>query len=69
MKNEMQSPLIAAEACDMLRVSTRTLYRYVRARKLAAIKLDGKLLFERTAIERFKEKRTCGPRSSVRLMP
>jgi excisionase family DNA binding protein len=46
------------EVSDYLGVSTRTLYRYVKSRKLTAIKLDGDLRFRTEDVERFLEKRT-----------
>ena len=54
---ERDSPMITKEVCGELRVNKRTLYRYAKSRKLTYIKMDGRLLFERADVERFKEKR------------
>jgi len=50
--------MTAEEVCDELRITLRTLYRYVKSRKLTCVKMDGRLLFERADVARFKEKRT-----------
>jgi excisionase family DNA binding protein len=49
--------MTAEEARHELRITLPTLYRYTKSRKLAYIKSDGKLLFERADVLRFKEKR------------
>src|ERR1700730_15764088 len=38
--------MTAEEVCTNLRMTARTLYRYTKARKLAYIKRDGRLLFQ-----------------------
>jgi excisionase family DNA binding protein len=49
--------MITKEVCAKLRVTERTLYRYVKSRKLTVHKIDGKLLFKREDVDRFLDKR------------
>jgi Helix-turn-helix domain len=47
----------AKEVCAKKRWSLSTLKRYTKARKLAYIKRDGKLMFRREDVERYDKKR------------
>jgi excisionase family DNA binding protein len=47
--------LTVTEVGDALRISTKTLYRWVYERKIPFVKLHGKLLFEESSILRFIE--------------
>jgi excisionase family DNA binding protein len=49
--------MVTKEVCAKLRVTERTLYRYVKSRKLTVHKIDGKLLFKREDVDRFLDKR------------
>lgn len=55
--------MIAEETRDELRVTPRTLYRYDKSSKLTRIKMDGRLLFDRANVARFKEKCTIRAKS------
>jgi excisionase family DNA binding protein len=46
------------EVCDFLRTSTKTLQRWRHARKISYIRLGGRILYSRAAIEKFIAART-----------
>lgn len=58
MTNILASYLTTAEVCELLRVSPRTLQRWRLTRKITSVRLSGKILYPRTALEIFIAKRT-----------
>jgi excisionase family DNA binding protein len=50
--------LTTKEVCDLLRISAMTLLRWRKARKISYIRLGGRTLYSRTAIEKFIAART-----------
>jgi excisionase family DNA binding protein len=46
------------EVCALLRTSAKTLQRWRKARKIGYVRLGGKFLYHRTAIEKFIAART-----------
>jgi excisionase family DNA binding protein len=52
------SYLTGEEVCDLLRTSTKTLQRWRRARAISYIRLGGRILYSRAAIEKFIAART-----------
>lgn len=56
-KNEL---LTVAETCRYLKISPRTLYRYIQDRRLPGFKLGKEWRFARTDLERWLQERS-GP--------
>jgi len=54
-KNEL---LTVAETCRYLKVSPRTLYRYIQDRRLPGFKLGKEWRFARTDLERWLQERS-----------
>lgn len=54
LKNEL---LTVAETCRYLKVSPRTLYRYIKDRQLPGFKLGKEWRFVRTDLERWLQER------------
>jgi excisionase family DNA binding protein len=50
--------LTTKEVCDELRVCAMTLHRWRRARAISYIRLGGRILYSRAAIEKFIAART-----------
>lgn len=61
LKNEL---LTVAETCRYLKVSPRTLYRYIQDRRLPGFKLGKEWRFVRTDLEHWlRERSTFAPRT------
>ena len=52
------SYLTGKEVCALLRISAMTLHRWRKARKIGYVRMGGKFLYHRTAIEKFIAART-----------
>lgn len=59
MANEPQSELMTAEeTCRYLKITSRTLYRYLRSRQIPAFKLGKEWRFVRSDLEQWIRDRT-----------
>lgn len=65
MANEPQSELMTAEeTCRYLKITPRTLYRYLRNRQIPAFKLGKEWRFVRSDLEQWIRDRTRAPQTS-----
>ncbi len=65
MAKEPQSELMTAEeTCRYLKITPRTLYRYLRNRQIPAFKLGKEWRFVRSDLEQWIRDRTQAPQAS-----
>lgn len=65
MAKEPQSELMTAEeTCRYLKITPRTLYRYLRNRQIPAFKLGKEWRFVRSDLEQWIRDRTRAPQTS-----
>lgn len=57
--NKSKDAMIPAkDVCSYLGIHIHTLYRYINARKITAMKMDGGYRFKQSEVDRFEKKRT-----------